>query len=105
MISENSQSQKKIFQNNYKKRKINSKKLKEREQSKREKRKIKQQFFLPENLASDGYKRAEKLKQFLNKYGKIEGRKINKLKSKKYRKISKSIKKLRILGFIPFLKK
>ena len=97
---------KKVFPNKFKsdKKRINNRKLKEKEERK-QKRKFKRKFILPDTLSADGYKVASNLNIFITKYGKIERRKANKLQGKKYRKITKSIKNMRILGFIPFLKK
>jgi small subunit ribosomal protein S18 len=48
------------------------------------------------------YKNIKLLKAFLNKYGKIRSRRKTRLPVQVQRKISKSIRKARAFGIIPF---
>nr|QCI08915.1 ribosomal protein S18 [Wrangelia sp.] len=51
------------------------------------------------------YKDIDVLRKFINEQGKILSRKITGLNSKQQKKITKSIKRARILALLPFLNK
>jgi small subunit ribosomal protein S18 len=51
------------------------------------------------------YKNADALQEFITNQGKILSRRRTKLTAKQHRKISKTIKKARILGFLSFMNK
>ena len=51
------------------------------------------------------YKDPESLKQFVSENGKILSSKYTRLNAKDQRKLTKAVKKARILGFLPFTDK
>nr|YP_009393724.1 ribosomal protein S18 [Caloglossa beccarii]ARW62286.1 ribosomal protein S18 [Caloglossa beccarii] len=51
------------------------------------------------------YKDIDSLKKYINEQGKILSRRLTGLHTKEQKKISKSIKRARILGLLPFLNK
>lgn len=51
------------------------------------------------------YKDIDVLRKFINEQGKILSRKLTGLNSKQQKKITKSIKRARILALLPFLNK
>lgn len=60
--------------------------------------------FIKKNESLD-YKDIDALKKYINEQGKILSRRSTGLDTKKQKQVSKSIKKARILGLLPFLSK
>lgn len=60
--------------------------------------------FIKQNEILD-YKDIDTLKKYINEQGKILSRRSTGLYTKKQKQVSKSIKKARILGLLPFLNK
>jgi len=51
------------------------------------------------------YKDIDLLRKFINDQGKIMSRRSTRLNTKQQKKVTKSVKKARILSLLPFLKK
>ena len=60
---------------------------------------------LNKNRAILDYKDIDNLKKYINEQGKILSRRSTGLNAKEQKRISKSIKRARILGLLPFLNK
>ncbi|MFH1759215.1 MAG: 30S ribosomal protein S18 [Patescibacteria group bacterium] len=66
---------------------------------------IKQCFFCSQNLKEIDYKESELLKRFISGQAKIIDRRFTGICAKHQRKLALAIKRARIMGLLPFVRK
>jgi len=62
-------------------------------------------YFCQKNIKDIDFKEVELLQRFMSGLGKIRGKKKTGVCSKHQKKLSKAIKRARVLGLLPFTKK